>query len=189
MQEIMNPTKAAALRAGFIRAFVDTSTEYYKKHIEDVRAGDVQYNTYSCSYMRDTLYQDSVENISFDRAVQLITEKERVYTMWDIHPTPIFTDPNAGYWLKPRYLRLYQNDTVIQWDAKDLATLIEAELGDYDRTDGTQTTLPEDLYVFDDSFAWCVIFTHGAIDGERICLHGDQNTRGNDTMPGELCNG
>ncbi len=84
IHEIIDPLKAAELRTDFIKAFVDTSTDYFRKNIENVKPTDIQYDTYSCAYMHDTLYRDTSTVITFGRAVQIIAEKQRVYSMWDI---------------------------------------------------------------------------------------------------------
>lgn len=100
--------------------------------------------------------------------------------MWDIQATPIFTDPDYPF-CKPHNLEIYKSDTVIEWDADELTALLEKELGDYDATDCEHNTLPEDIYFFDDSFEWCVIFTHSPTEpievvngvrtrGERLCF-------------------
>lgn len=180
MHEIVYQIKAGELRAKFIKAFVDTSTDYFKKNIENVKPTDIQYDTYSCAYLRDTLYWNTSTVITFNSAIQIISEKKRVYSMWDIQATPIFTDPDILF-LKPHYLDLYKSDTIIEWDTDELAALLQKELGDYDSTDCEQNTLPEDIYVFDDSFEWNVIFTHSPtkspemINGvrqreERLCF-------------------
>lgn len=180
MHEIVDQIKADGLRAKFIKAFVDTSTDYFKNNIENVKATDVQYDTYTCAYLRDTFYWDTSAVIPFDRAIRMISEKQRVYTMWDIQKAPIFTDPDIPF-LHPHYLDVYRSDTVIEWDAAELTALIDNELGDYDATDCLRNTLPEDIYVFDDSLEWSVIFTHSSVrpieavesvrpHGERLCL-------------------
>ena len=57
VHKIIQSVKAEELRAGFIKAFVDTSTEYYKKYIEGTKPTDtVTDSVYG--YMRDTLLWD-----------------------------------------------------------------------------------------------------------------------------------
>ena len=177
MREIVNPENAAELRSAFIKAFVDTSTEHYNA-IEREKPTDIVYE-YTHRYLRDTLYWEQCVAIPFRRAMQVISEKKRVYSMWDIRPRDIIFTPEYTFgkpWLtpppRPRYLNLYESDTVIEWDADELTALLEKELGDYGSCDGLEISIPEDLYVFDESAAWCVIFTHDAIDGERFCLLG-----------------
>lgn len=169
-QTIVSPTKASALRAAFIKAFVNTSTECYQA-IEKEKPTDIVYD-YTHRYLWDTLDRKTCAVISFRRALQVISEKKRVYSMWDIRPRDIL----SASWLapppKPRYLTLYGSDTVIEWEAGELTALVEKELGDYDSTNCLEIRIPEDLYVFDDSFTWYVILTHEAIDGERYCLLG-----------------
>ena len=172
MHEIIDPIKASELRANFITAFVDTSTDYFAE-LEKVKPTDVIDN-YIWHYLYDTLYFENFTIVPFSCAKEFITKKRRVYTMWDICPSivtysfddKVFSPP------KPHYLELYESDTVIEWDADELAELLLRELGDYDGTDNVHNTLPEDIYVFDDTLEWCVIFTHSAINGERFCRIG-----------------
>lgn len=182
-KKIVHPTKAAELREAFIKAFVDTSTECYQ-NIEKEKPTDIIYDhSYTHRYLWDTLDRKTCAVIPFRRAIQVISEKKRVYSMWDIRPRDIVFTSEYTFgkpWLtpppKPRYLTLYGSDTVIEWDADELTALLEKELGDYDSTNCLETCIPEDLYVFDDSASWCVIFTHEAIDGERFCLLGGSKT-------------
>ena len=73
MHEIVDQIKAGELRAKFIKAFVDTSTDYFKKNIENVKPTDIQYDTYSCAYLRDTLYWNTSTVITFNSAIQIIS--------------------------------------------------------------------------------------------------------------------
>ena len=40
----------------------------------------------------------------------------------------------------------------------------------YDEFAATESSLPEDLYLFDESLLWLVVLTHEDIDGRRHCL-------------------
>ena len=172
MHKIMDPAKADELREKFIEAFVDTSTERYKE-LAKVKPADTVYDSCVVRYMYDTLYWDRTTVVPFSRALQTVAEKNRVYSLWDIHPTVIHIKYPSLNGPKPHYLELYKTDTVIEWDADELAALLEKELGDYKTTDYLHNSLPEDIYIFDDSFQWCVIFTHSPTREdyeERACV-------------------
>lgn len=168
MHKIIDSGKADELRAAFTKSFVDTSTDYYKA-LEKVKTADIVHD-YVHRYLRDTLYRGSTDVIPFRSAIETIREKNHVYSMWDIRPEKVIcaSDPDHDP-LKPHYLELYKSDTVIEWDADELAALLETELGDYNGAGYVNSTLPEDIYIFDSSFEWSVIFTHSEIDGERLC--------------------
>ena len=183
MHKIMDPAKAAALREAFINAFVDTSTDCYKE-LAKIKPSDyykqLEKGTFDITdphgvrYMYDTLHRDTYTIVPFDRALQAVAEKPCVYSMWDIDPPVLYNgDPPRVADTQPHYLELYKPDTVIQWETDELAPLLEKELGDYKTTDYLHNTLPEDIYIFDDSFQWCVIFTHSPTREdyeERLCV-------------------
>jgi hypothetical protein len=77
-----------------------------------------------------------------------VNRRDWVYVMWDIHSSDRILIED--YWRYPK-------DSVL-----------------ISRPPGTvqagQSFLPEDLYLFDDSFAWVAATTHDEIDGRRFCL-------------------
>lgn len=170
--QIIDPIKAGALRADFIKAFVDTSTEYYCE-LEKVKPTDTVCDHYVSRYLRDTLFWENTSAVPFRRAAEAVRGKARVYSMWDIRPGDVQYPSFPGLAaMTYHHLEKYGSDTVIEWDAGELADLLEGELGDYAGTDCTENTLPEDVYIFDGSFEWCVIFTHSESAneaGERLC--------------------
>ena len=177
MRKIMPPDKGAALRARFIDAFVDTSTDRFRELIKVKPTDIVYFHSYYRTYMWDTLSPGRYTVVPYHRCIETIAEKKRVYSLWDIFPQKIiYPDKFPGEWIKPRYLELYPGDAVIEWDTDELLSLLKVELEDYDAT-GLDITLPEDLYIFDDSFSFCAIFTHEStqelvpgIPGERFCI-------------------
>ncbi len=178
MRKIMPPDKGAALRARFIDAFVDTSTDYFRELIK-VKPTDVVYTSDLIvnRYMWDILSPGSYTVVPYHRCIETIAEKKRVYSLWDIRPRKVVYTKYPELWTTtPRYLELYPSDVVIEWDTGELLSLLKVELEDYAAT-SLDITLPEDLYIFDDSFSWCVIFTHEStqelvpgIKGERFCI-------------------
>lgn len=173
MREIVSSEKSSELRKSFIESFVDTSTEYYKE-LSLMRPTDVALNSFVSRYLYDTLYSKYYNTVSCGNAIRIISEKESVYSMWDIRPSKIVYDESYPFppTLWPHYLEVYNSDTVINWNAAELAALLTKELLDYSSYDCTVCPISEDIYVFDDSFTWCVIFTHSptTLNGnKRLC--------------------
>ena len=79
---------------------------------------------------------------------------------------------------KPYFQGKKSIDYVAKVDAVWLADRIEQEwYSSYDLSSGhsqsTSSVLPDDLYVFDSSMTWCVVFTHEATSEEaesRYCI-------------------
>ncbi len=78
-----------------------------------------------------------------------------------------------------------QNEFAASADAKDLAKCISYEwFAQYELFEQgrylADTILPSDLYVFDETYSWCLIFTHETDETEtaasRVCLVIDKNT-------------
>ncbi len=173
MSEIVSNEKSSDLRKSFIESFVDTSTEYYKE-LSLMRPTDIALNSFVSMYLSDTLYSKYYNAVSCEEAIRMVSEKESVYSMWDIRPSKIVYDESYPFppALCPHYLEVYNSDTVIKWDADELTALLTKELLDYSSYDCTVSPIPEDIYIFDGSFKWCVIFTHSptTLNGnKRLC--------------------
>ena len=171
MYTVLESAKADWLRQRFIQAFVDTSTDYYVELAKTKPSNTAQTIT-AQRYLYDTLYQSKCTPISFAQAIKEIAKREYVYTMWDITPAQVIYPALPHYVSpKPRYLTLYQSDSVITWQTAALEELLTKEMGDYAATRYLYNTLPEDLYIFDDSFSFAVILTHSPTkENERLCL-------------------
>jgi hypothetical protein len=77
-----------------------------------------------------------------------VTRREWIYAMWDIHSSNRILIKD--YWRFPK-------NSILVGQPPELIR------------EG-QAYLPEDLYLFDDSYAWVAATTHDEIDGERFCL-------------------
>lgn len=140
---ILNSTKSDILRCEYIKNFVNTSSLYYRKNIEQ----KTLFSDGLCytGYLWDCLLKPTV--ISEYKAEQFLQEKRRIFIMWDIHSCERILIPN--YWKFPK-------TNVICTDAW---------------SESFKHNLPEDVYVFDDTFRWSVIFTHETDEKEeRYCL-------------------
>ena len=147
---ILDSTKSEALRCNYIKSFVDTASAYYKDNIEQ----NTMFSDGLCytGYLWDCLLNPKI--ILESKADQLLQEKRRIYIMWDIHSCDRIFIPD--YWKFPK-TRVLCADAWME-DFKD--------------------DLPEDIYVFDDTFRWSVIFTHETdITDNRYCLFVNKDFR------------
>jgi len=144
---ILDSTKSDALRNEYIKNFINTSSQHYKENIE--RKTLFRDGLCYTGYLWDCLLNPII--ISEDKAEQLLEEKRTIYIMWDIHSCERIFIPD--YWKYPKTKIL----CVDAW------------------TESIKHTLPEDVYVFDDTFSWSVIFTHETDEKEeRWCLFADK---------------
>ena len=139
---ILDSAKSYILRYDYTKKFVNTASAYYQENIER----KTMFSDGLCytGYLWDCLINPNV--ISEYEADQLLQEKTKIFIMWDIHSCErIFT---SNYWKFSKAKVL----CVDNWlDIKD--------------------NLPEDVYVFDDSFNWSIVYTHETDDKEnRYCL-------------------
>ena len=149
---ILNSTKSDILRCEYIKNFVNTSSLYYKKNIEQ----KTLFSDGLCytGYLWYCLLKPTV--ISEYKAEQFLQEKRRIFIMWDIHSCDRILIPD--YWKFPKTKVLY-SDTWVETFKDDL---------------------PEDVYVFDDTFSWSVIYTHETdVKNNRYCLFVDKGFRNN----------
>ena len=148
---VLDQSKSDILRNEYISAFVNCDSPHYKKYIEQRR----MFTDGMCyvGYLWDCLLNMDV--ISEYRAKMMLTEKRDVLIMWDIHSCERIFIPD--YWKYPKTSVLY----AAEW------------------SDSLMSDLPEDLYLFDETFRWSVIFTHETNDkGRRYCLYAEGRGNG-----------
>lgn len=148
------PQAAKRLREVFIDRFVDTNGERYREYLAQ--------NSDRCAcFLWDCLKAETWgKPCTQERAAEFLARFESVYFMWDFwrsgteladkYPGAVMRAPGAE-------LGRFAAD---EWNAE-----IEAEKHDcyieYPR-------FPSDIYVFDESFSWFVIFTHESDEYERL---------------------
>lgn len=140
---ILDSKKSDVLRGNYIRNFVDTASTYYKENIEQ----KTMFSDGLCytGYLWDCLLKPSI--ILENKAEQILQEKRKIFIMWDIHSCDRILVPD--YWKFPKTKVLYAD----AW-AKTF-----------------KDDLPEDIYVFDGTFSWSVIYTHETdLKNNRYCL-------------------
>lgn len=152
--EVVDIIQAGRFRERFIERFVNTKSEYYRKYChqadENVRG-----------FLWDSLKSYSEKNrCTQEQAAEFLEKCGGVYFMWDLWRNgTMFADkyPNAVIKADGAELGRLSAD---EWNAE-----LEAEKYDcyieYPQ-------LPSDIYVFDESFTWCVIFTHEFEDCDSL---------------------
>lgn len=140
---ILDTTKSDVLRRNYIKNFVDVASTYYKENIaQKTRFSDGLCYT---GYLWDCLLNPCI--ILESEADRLLNEKRKVFIMWDIHSSDRILIPN--YWKFPKTNVL----SIDVWEKK------------------LKDNLPEDVYVFDNTFSWSIIYTHETdIKNNRYCL-------------------
>lgn len=141
---VLDNLQSDKLRSEYIRNFVDTTKEYYVNLIEQ----KTKFSDGVCyiGYLWDCLKNPQV--IPEAEAKRILQEKQNIYIMWDIHSCERILIPN--YWKYPK-------ESVLSVDSW-LASL--------------KSSLPEDIYLFDDTFSWSVIFTHETDEqNNNFCLY------------------
>lgn len=144
--EVIDLKRAKQLRERFIECFVDTKSEYYRKYC-------LQADETVRGFLWDTLKVYSEKNIcTQEQAAEFLEKNGSVYFMWDLwRKGTVFADkyPNAVIKADGAELgRLSVNEWNAELDAEKHDCYIE------------YPQLPSDIYVFDESFSWYVVFTH-----------------------------
>lgn len=141
--KVLNKYLALQLRERYIKKFINTESEWYKEYIlKDLKLGKSYYN----GYLRDCLRKSDIFHIS--ELVGYLEGEEEVYVFWDLHQDTHQLD-KGKYWL-------FEKESILEIKYKILLKSLDF--------------LPEDLYVFDKSFQWSIIFTHEYRNNERILL-------------------
>ena len=137
--KILDAVKSDKLRSRYIQNFVDTTKKYYIELIEN----KTEFSDGLCyiGYLWDCLKDPRV--ISEAEASRILQGKQDLYIMWDIHSCQRIHSPN--YWKYPKTSVLTTN----MW------------------SDAFKSNLPKDIYLFDDTFRWSVIFTHETDEKEN----------------------
>lgn len=141
---ILDEVKSNQLRTEYILKFVDTTKDYFTERIEKkIRFSDGLCYT---GYLWDCLKNPHI--LSETEADRILQKKNNVYIMWDIHSCDRILIPH--YWKYPKASVL----SVQEW------------------SDSFKNDLPEDIYLFDDSFSWSAVFTHETDEeNNKYCLY------------------
>lgn len=149
---VLDTLQSDELRYKYIQNFVDLTSNYYIENIQ--RKAKFSDGLCYIGYLWDCLINPQI--ISENEATQVLQKKRKIFIMWDIHSCERILIPH--YWKYPKSRILYTN----KW------------------LDALRANLPEDLYLFDDTFSWSVIYTHETdMKGNRYCIYLDKGFRNN----------
>lgn len=131
--KILDVSEARAARIAYLKAFVDTESDWYKAHIAVTR----KCSDGECyeGYLWDCLKSRQI--IGEQQFLRDVAAYGRVLVMWDIHSKERILIED--YWK-------FDKAAVLELQGKVLV--------------GGMALLPEDLYVFDRSYSWSLISTH-----------------------------
>lgn len=140
---VIKKDNAKLLREIYIDTFVDTDKEYYKDLIQTKKKVCIDGDCYS-GYLWDCFINP--KRISNFALTDMLLKKTSVYVMWDIHSCErINTEGYKKLFGVNRYW-LYDKDNIL---------LIKPSI----LIEGLKL-LPEDIYIFDDTFEWSLCYTH-----------------------------
>lgn len=140
--EVILPPRAAELRGRFLDAFVDTEDPLFEDHMGPAPHTDGHYYK---GFLWDFVRDPRI--VSEEEAWAACEGKDVVHVMWDIHTT--------------EYMPYYYKFPV---DAVLRGSGVAIRSGEF--------WLPDDLYLFDDTFQWTVVLTSdlAADDKSRLCF-------------------
>lgn len=143
--EVVKKLKSIELRKKFVDTFTDKSIANYDDYVGYKKFNDgicylgYLWNVYDSNRC---LYPDRSETL------RLLAEKDEIYVMWDIQTfmySAITVRPNIS------------KDRILKTTGKDLAKQLTE---DFSLPKEERSWLPEDIYIFDDTFDWHITFTH-----------------------------
>jgi hypothetical protein len=132
---------AVLLRQIYIESFVDTAKDHYKDFI--LKKTTYIDGDFYQGYLWEYFFK--AKQISRFFLTNTLIEKEKVYVMWDVHSCERINvaaynkSGNKRYWL-------FDRDDVLQTVPSNLLEGLNF--------------LPEDIYIFDDTFEWSLCLTH-----------------------------
>jgi len=141
--EVLSAVDSAFWRDAYLKAFVDTSCDYYKQYIAQPHqfSDGVHYEGYLWDCFR------GAQRITVQRFRSEVARHREVFVMADDHSRDRVMGPPL--WPEAPY-------SVARFKASALLR----SLG----------WLPEDIYVFDESVCWTLVLTHEHDQKRRYCL-------------------
>ena len=140
---VLDDKTKESIREKFCISFIDTKKDGYREAIEEKEE-------YSDGYCYNGYLWDYIANVTVVEENYMktkITKMNEVYALWDIHSSEKILIEN--YWK-------FKKDDIVKLKGD---TLIEK-----------LHLFPEDLYVFDNTYGWVMVFTHEYFDNKRYCL-------------------
>jgi hypothetical protein len=140
--QILSAEDSAFWRQAYLGEFIDTSGEYYQRQIASLRqfSDGVHYT----GYLWDCLH--SPTRITIQRFCHEVVRYPEVFVMADDHSRDRI--PGAPLWP-------YLPCSVARFLPQSLLQCLDS--------------LPEDIYIFDNSMSWTLVLTHEDDGRRRIC--------------------
>lgn len=142
--KILTAKKSKQIRRHYFNKFLNKNTDLFQHEISKPKLCSDGFCY--CGYMWDTFLNPQL--ISYNQAIKKIMYSKFIYILWDINSCENIFIQN--YWKYPKKRVL-------------LIPTIEFKK--------ISKTLPEDIYIFDETFEWTIALTHEDIDGTRYCLY------------------
>jgi hypothetical protein len=170
--------QAQILRQKFIDTYIDTSHKLYQKNIKDLTPDTLYHDGMIVSHLWSCLKRETRYSVDFETALHYLYQlsNDSFYVMRDIQPK------RSKEWLSsyssfhPKSDSYLQSDDIIHISPRELCEvilhdhLIEVYRIGY-------PILDEDLYVFDDSLNWYIVFTHEECNGKPLCYSSLSDSR------------
>lgn len=152
----LNVFESRRIRDLFINSFVDQTTERYKM-IEEI---DSQHYAL---YLWDTLLKPFSTKVNYYSAINhLQNSSNKVFLMMDIQSINKDSEESEfNLYLKKHN---YNRESVFELPASEVAELYRIDNEIHTSWLPSDLNLLEDIYVFDESFKWLIVFTHEQVD-------------------------
>lgn len=163
----LNVFESRKIRDLFVNSFVDQTTERYKM----IKEIDLQNDAL---YLWETLLEPFSSTVNYYSAIDhLQNSSNKVFLMMDIQRINRDSEETEfNLYLKKHNC---EREAVFELLASEVAELyrIDNEINTSWRP--SDLNLLEDIYVFDESFKWLIVFTHEQVDlidtnGHRLCF-------------------
>lgn len=141
--ESLNERESEMIRERYVKTFVDTTSSSYQHMIQERQkfSDGYCYIGYLWDYLKNPIV------VRQEYLERFADSKNVVYVLWDIHSCDrIFV---KNYWK-------FGKNTVLKLALSELLK--------------GKKYLPEDIYIFDDTFSWTFVMTHEDVDGVPYCL-------------------
>ena len=160
----LNIFESRKIRELFVNSFVDQTTERYKM-IEEI---DSQHYAL---YLWDTLLKPFSTKVNYYSAINhLQNSSNKVFLMMDIQRRNRGSEETQfNLYLKKHN---YNRESVFELPASEVAELYRIDNEIHTSWLPSDLNLLEDIYVFDESFKWLIVFTHEQVDLIDTNYHG-----------------
>ena len=152
----LNIFESRKIRDLFVNSFVDQTTERYKM-IKEIDSQNVSL------YLWDTLLKPFSTKVNYYSAINhLQNSSNKVFLMMDIQSINKGSEESEfNLYLKKHN---YNRGAVFELPASEVAELYRIDNEIHTGWMPSDLNLLEDIYVFDESFKWLIVFTHEQVD-------------------------